>query len=101
MLSSFHSSVESRKQENLCSQGRTSPLWCHSFSRLWWWTVVDAYFCTVFCLGVWGCNLVNKRVHTMQWELDSFVKKMLLFRRWFVLCSMDIFVWEIYAWLMN
>jgi hypothetical protein len=33
MMSSFRSSVESIKQKNLCSQGRTFPLWCHSFPR--------------------------------------------------------------------
>jgi hypothetical protein len=33
MLSSFRSSVESRKQENVCGQGRTFPLWCYSFPR--------------------------------------------------------------------
>jgi len=46
MLSSFRS-VESRKQENLCSQGRTFPLWCHSFPRLGgglWLMLLSAQF---------------------------------------------------------
>jgi len=37
-----------------------------------WLMLISAQF---FCLGVWGCNLVNKRVHTMQWELKTLLLK--------------------------